>query len=399
MCGVSGHGEELDQLQSDGGDAPALPILGESLAELRATRTSMKWRGYPPDVLPVWVAEMDARPCPEVVDAVTAALRRGDTGYAQLSAFAEAFTGFATRRWGWDPDPRTGFAVPDVMIGIEELLHACTPPASPVVLSPPCYDAFYGFVASVGRRAVLAPLGPDQRLDLEALATAFGQAGRGAAYVLCNPQNPTGTVHSADELRALARLADEHDVLVISDEIHAPLVQPGVTFTPYLALPEAARGIAVVSGSKAWNLAGLKAAIAFAGAEAGPLLGRLHEVVTHGAHHLAVIGQTAAFSRGERWLDQLLGEIAARRAQLEALLAERLPQVIATPASSTYLAWLDCRGLGLPDPAAAFLERGRVALSAGSSYDPAATQWARFNIGTSTAVIDEAVARMARAVG
>ncbi len=371
------------------------PILGESLDQLRATRTSLKWRAFPPDVLPVWVAEMDARPCEPVVEAVGTALRRGDTGYPWAEPLVAAFGDFAKRRWDWSPEP--GTVVADVMIGIEELLHVLTPPGGAVVLSPPCYDSFYGFVASVRRRTVLAPLGADHRLDATALDRAFADAGPSSAYVLCNPQNPTGTVHTPEELATVARLAERHGVTVVSDEIHAPLVQPGTTFTPYLSLPEAARGIAVVSASKAFNLAGLKAALVVPGPEAREAVGELHEVVTHGANHLGVIAQTAAYSRGEAWLDQLLGEIRDRRTLLATLLAEHLPGVVATPAEATYLAWLDCSGLGLADPAGTFLARGRVCLSPGTSYDPDGVQWARFNLATSAPVVAEAVRRMATA--
>lgn len=373
-------------------------ILGESFEQLRATRTSMKWREYPADVLPVWVAEMDAAPCEPVVEAVTAALRRGDTGYRYAPPFAEAYAGFARRRWGWAPDPARMFVVPDVMIGVAELLRANTAPDAAVVVSPPCYDSFYGFVESVGRRLVEARLDAGQRLDPAALAAAFADAGPGAAYVLCNPQNPTGTVHSAAELAEVARLADRYGVLVISDEIHAPLVRPGVEFTPYLTVPEAARGVAVVSASKAWNLPGLKAALAVPGPDAFDAVHRMHEVVTHGAQHLGVIAHTAAFADGEEWLDRLRGELDERRQLLGELLADRLPEIVLTPADATYLAWLDCRGLGLADPTATFLDRGRVALTGGTHYDRTATQWARFNLGTSAEVIDEAVRRMAVAV-
>jgi len=373
-------------------------ILGESLDELRRTRTSLKWQAFPDDVLPAWVAEMDARPCPPVVEAVSAALARGDTGYPVAGPFAAAFAGFAKRRWDWAVDPDAAMLVPDVMIGIEELLHALTGPAAGVVVSPPCYDSFYGFVESVGRRLVEARLGPDQRLDLAGLEAAFVEAGPGSAYILCNPQNPTGTVHTPDELAAVARLADQHGVLVVSDEIHAPLVRPGTDFTPYLSVPEASAGIALVSATKAFNLAGLKAALAIPGSDAHDTLGRLHEVVTHGAGHLGVIAQTAAYESGSAWLDQLRDEIAENRVLLTRLLAASLPEVAVTPADATYLAWLDCRGLGLDDPAEVFLSRGRLAVSAGTRYDRTATGWVRFNLGTSPAVIEEAVRRMAASV-
>lgn len=373
---------------------PRSEILGAGLEELRATRTSVKWQRFGPDAIPVWVAEMDAAPCPEVVEVVTDALRRGDTGYAWGPPFAAAFGRFARRRWGWEVDTERALQVPDVMIGVQELIAARVPADRAVVLSPPCYDSFFGFVEASRRRLVEAPLGPDHRLDLEALDRAFAEAGRGSAYLLCNPQNPTGTVHAPAELAALAGVADDRGVLVVSDEIHAPLVQPHVPFTPYLAVPEAARGIAVVSGSKAWNLAGLKAALAIPGPDAD--LG-LHEVVTHGAHHLATLAQTTAYDVGEDWLDQVLAELADRRRLLTALLAEHLPGVVPTRADATFLAWLDCSDLGLADPAGAFLRQG-VAVSRGEWYDRRATRWVRFNIGTSAEVIGEAVARMARVV-
>ncbi|MDT0200430.1 aminotransferase class I/II-fold pyridoxal phosphate-dependent enzyme [Nocardioides sp. AE5] len=376
-------------------------ILGESLARLRATRTSVKWRFFEPEVLPVWVAEMDARPCPEVVEVVTTALHTGDTGYAWAAPYAAAFAGFSRRRWGWAPDPATMMLLPDVMIGIEEILHVL--PGDAVVVSPPCYDSFHGFVASVRKRAVLAPLGLDHRLDAEALERAFIEAGPGAAYLLCNPHNPTGTVNTPDELAMLAALADRHGIQVISDEIHAPLTAPGATFTPYLQVPGAERGIAVVSASKSWNLAGLKAALAVPGPEAS-VLDELHEVVTHGANHVAVLAQTAAYAHGDVWLDRVNAEIAENRALLVDLLVRELPQVAVAPAEATYLAWLDCRALGLPgvgrdDPAAHFLEHGRVALASGLRYDPVGgAGWARFNLGTSPEVITEAVRRMVTAV-
>ncbi|KRF16487.1 cystathionine beta-lyase [Nocardioides sp. Soil797] len=375
-------------------------ILGSSLDELRATRSSVKWRFFEPDVLPVWVAEMDARPCPEVVDVVTRAVRDGDTGYAWAPPFIEAFTGFADRRWGWRPDPEQALLLPDVMIGIEEMLHTLTEPSSAVVVSPPCYDSFHGFVEAVGRRPVHARLDEAGRLDPETLAGAFAEAGRGSAYLLANPANPTGVAHTRAELAMLAGLADEHGVLVLSDEIHAPLVRPGVEFTPYLSVPEAAKGIALVSASKSWNLAGLKAALAFPGAAAAERLASLHEVVTHGANHLGVLAQSAAYEHGEPWLDQLLGELDDNRLLLEKQLGDHLPGVRMMPAEATYLAWLDCSALGLADPATEFLERGRVALSAGTRYDrEQGSQWARFNLATSPEVIEEAVRRMARTLG
>lgn len=377
-----------------------MEILGQSLEQLRATRTSAKWRHYPADVVPVWVAEMDSAPCPEVAAAVVAAVERGDTGYTDPSGTAEyiaASVEFAAARWGWSPEAAVAVASSDVMGAVRQLIIDLTPADSPVVVSPPCYNSFWGLVSRLGRRAVAAPLDGAYRLDPDSLARAFAEAGPGAAYILCNPQNPTGTLHTAAELRQLAELADRYGIVVISDEIHAPLVRPGRQFIPYLSVAGSERGFAVHSASKAYNLAGLRGSVVHPGAAVTADLAR-----TRSRHeppqHLAVIGQTAAYRTDGRWLDQLLHEIDQRHDLLVALLAEHLPGVVATPADATYLVWLDCSALGLSDPFQTFLERGRVALVTGKGYDPHRPDFARFNVATSAEVLTEAVRRMALAV-
>ncbi|MGW4349484.1 MalY/PatB family protein [Streptomyces sp. NPDC004690] len=370
--------------------------------ELRR-RTSMKWRTHPADVLPLWVAEMDV-PQPEaVVRAVTDALALGDTGYPAGTAYAEALAAFAAKRWGWDTlaVERTAL-VPDVMLGVVEMLKLVTGPGDPVIVNPPVYPPFFQFVTHMDRRVVQAPLGPDLRLDLDALDEAFGRAVAGggrAAYLLCNPQNPTGTVHSAAELTAVAELAGRHGVRVVADEIHAPLTAAGVAFVPYLSVPGGERGLSLMSASKGWNLAGLKAALAVAGPEAAADLARLPEEVGHGASHLGVIAHTAALRDGIAWLDALLAGLDENRRLLAALLAEHLPEIRHRPGRATFLAWLDCRGLGLgDDPAQAFLDRGRVALNSGLPFGEGGAGHVRLNIGTSPDLITEAVRRMTEAV-
>ncbi|WP_439941575.1 MalY/PatB family protein [Streptomyces sp. BBFR115] len=370
--------------------------------ELRR-RTSMKWRTHPADVLPLWVAEMDV-PQPEaVVRAVTDALALGDTGYPAGTAYAEALAAFAAKRWGWDTlaVERTAL-VPDVMLGVVEMLKLVTGPGDPVIVNPPVYPPFFQFVTHMDRRVVQAPLGPDLRLDLDALDEAFGRAVAGggrAAYLLCNPQNPTGTVHTAAELTAVAELAGRHGVRVVADEIHAPLTAAGAAFVPYLSVPGGERGLSLMSASKGWNLAGLKAALAVAGPEAAADLARLPEEVGHGASHLGVIAHTAALRDGIAWLDALLAGLDENRRLLDALLAEHLPEIRHRPGRATFLAWLDCRGLGLgDDPAQVFLDRGRVALNSGLPFGEGGAGHVRLNIGTSPDLITEAVRRMTEAV-
>ncbi|WP_326554284.1 MalY/PatB family protein [Micromonospora sp. NBC_01813] len=367
-------------------------------------RTSVKWRVYPPDVLPVWVAEMDVDLAEPIVEAVGSALRAGDLGYATGAGYAEAVAGFAAARWGWDGlAPARTAIVPDVMLGVVEMLKLVTVPGDTVVVNPPVYPPFYAFLRSMDRRVREAPLDDVGRLDLTGLAEAFTAAtagGRGAAYLLCSPHNPTGTVHTVDELASVAELAARYGVRVVVDEIHAPVTAHGVTFVPYLSVPGADDGLSLISASKGWHLAGLKAALAVAGPGAADDLARLPEEVGHGVNHLGVIAHAAAFRDGGGWLDTVRTGIDANRLLLADLLATQLPQVRYAPGEATFLAWLDCRALGLgDDPAAVFLDRGRVALSAGGDFGSGGAGHARLNLAAAPETIAEAVRRMTASLG
>ncbi|MFI5469199.1 MalY/PatB family protein [Streptomyces cacaoi] len=380
----------------------ANPLQALTLDRLRC-RTSMKWRTYPADVLPLWVAEMDVPLAEPVVAAVTQALARGDTGYPAGTAYAEALALFAAKRWAWDglAVERTAI-VPDVMLGAVEMLKLVTGPGDPVVVNPPVYPPFFQFVEHMDRRIAEAPLGADGRLDLAVLEDAYRRAvfgGGRAAHLLCSPHNPTGTVHTAGELAAVAALARRYGVRVVVDEIHAPLTSPGGDFVPWLAVPGAENGLSLMSASKGWNLAGLKAALAVAGPEAAADLALLPEEVSHGPSHVGVLAHTAALLEGAGWLDALLAGLDDNRRLLTALLAEHLPGVGYRPGDATYLAWLDCRALGLgDDPAAVFLERGRVALSRGLDFGTGGAGHVRLNIATSPEILTEGVRRMAAAL-
>ncbi|MEU5771571.1 MalY/PatB family protein [Streptomyces asoensis] len=380
----------------------ANPLQALTLDRLRC-RTSMKWRTHPADVLPLWVAEMDVPLAKPVARAVTEAVALGDTGYPAGTAYAEALSRFAAERWGWDglAVERTAI-VPDVMLGVVEMLKLVTGPGDAVVVNPPVYPPFFLFVEHMDRRIAEAPLGADGRLDLAVLEEAYRRAVAGggrAAHLLCSPHNPTGTVHTAAELAAVAGLARRYGVRVVADEIHAPLTGPGAKFVPYLAVPGAEDGLSLMSASKGWNLAGLKAALAVAGPAAAPDLALLPEEVSHGPSHVGVLAHTAALREGTGWLDALLAGLDDNRRLLRALLAERLPEVVYRPGEATYLAWLDCRALGLgADPAAVFLERGRVALSPGPDFGTGGTGHVRLNLATSAEILTEGVRRMAAAV-
>lgn len=377
--------------------SPSHPLRDLNEQSLRR-RTSIKWREHPADVLPLWVAEMDVLIAEPIRAALVQAVNDGDTGYPHGTGYAEAFAGFAADRWGWDGIDPSGVAyAADVMTGIAEAIRLVSGPGDPVVVNPPVYPPFFGFTEHAGREVVEAPLGPDGRLDLEVLAEAFvraGAGGRPVTYLLCNPHNPTAVAHTAAELGVVVELAARHRVRVVVDEIHGPLVPSG--FVPYLSLDGADDAIVVTSASKAFNLAGAKAALMIPGTRSLPDLVRLPEVVSHGPSHLGVLAHTVALTDGRRWLDALHTDLDANREQLGALLVEHLPSVRWGRGDATYLAWLDCRELGLgDDPAAAFLGRGRVALNSGLPFGRGGRGHVRLNLATTPEILTEAVIRMA----
>ncbi len=382
------------------------PFEQVPLADLQQ-RTSLKWRFFEPDVLPLWVAEMDVLPAEAITRAVHDAMRRGDTGYPAGTQYAGAFARFADARWGAPVDVARTALVSDVMMGAFELIRLLTPPGGRVIVTSPVYPPFHAYARHAERRVVEAPLDDDLRLDLSAIEEACAaSAEAGAVLLLCNPHNPTGTVHTRAELEAVAQVAARHGVRVVSDEVHAPIVFDA-HFTPYWTVDP--RGLSITSASKAFNLAGLRTALIVGGAETGSDLASIAEVVSHGPSHIASIAHVAAFDEGGAWLDAVLAGLRENRAVLERALAEHAPSIRWRRGEATYLAWLDCRGtrvaetdaradagyIGLSSgPAKAFLDRARVGLSAGEAFGTGGENHVRFNLGTRPDVIEEAVRRM-----
>jgi cysteine-S-conjugate beta-lyase len=384
-------------MESGGRGLPIDPL------DVLRQRRSAKWQTYAKDVLPLTVAEMDVNLAPPVAEVLAEAVRRSDTGYGRATPdLGRAVARFAARRWGWEVDTAQVTAVTDVGVGVVELIRALTRPGDAVVISPPVYPPFFDWGPEAGVRLLEVPLASVDdgwRLDLAALERAF--ATHPAAYVLCNPHNPVGRVHTAGELADLVRLARIYKVTLISDEIHGPLVPPGATFTPLLTVPGAADvAVTVMSASKAWNLAGLKcAAVVTASPRLVAAVDRFPPDTRWRVGHLGVLATVAAYTEGEAWLDDLLVTLDQRRTQLGRLIAIQLPQVTWHPPEATFLAWLDCSAIGPDDTARErFLDRGRVALEPGLRFGAAGSGYARLNFGTSEAILDEAISRMATAL-
>lgn len=366
-------------------------------------RQSVKWQFYEPDVLPAWVAEMDYPLAEPIRRVLHAAVDADDAGYASLQGLGDSFAAWAGARWGWGVDPADVHLAPDVVTGIAEILRAATSPGDEVLIEPPVYAPFASTIRSLGRKVVCAPLvlgDEGWTPDLDAIDRAY--VGGARAHLLCSPQNPTGMVYAQRALEQIATLAERHRVLVVADEIHAPLALPGAVHTVFPLVSTAARrrSIVLTSASKAWNVAGLKAAVMVGSAEEPrAVLGRLPPETPFHAGHFGVLATKTAFREGNAWLSQVVSILDRNRGLLGNLLRSELPAVRYLAPQAGYLAWLDCRGLGLgADPASAFLKRGRVALSSGPSFGVEGDGFARLNFATSRGILEEIVRRMKRAL-
>jgi cystathionine beta-lyase len=375
-------------------------VEAEPLDRLRE-RTSAKWRLFPPDVLPLFVAEMDYPLAPPIIASLQERIAASDSGYvASPQELGVAFAGFAERRWGWRVDPSGIRMTTDVSVGIVETLRRVISPGDGVIIMSPVYAPFTDLVAEAGGRPVDAPLNADFSFDLDAVAAALEGDGV-RAMLISNPHNPLGHPHSAESLVALADLAAAHGVTVVSDEIHAPLTHAAHTFTPFLSVSDAARewGITVTSASKAFNLAGFKCALMVAASERGlAVLDGMWDEVMYRTSILGYHASVAAFAESDDWLDGAIAAIERSAGLLTTLLAQHLPEVAYTPPEASYLAWLDFRGLGWgDDPAARVLEVARVALNPGLEFGPAGAGFARLNLACSPEVLTEAITRIAAA--
>lgn len=377
------------------------PTAAAPMSTLRR-RTSAKWRTYPEDVLPMFVAEMDYPLSPAITAALHQAIELGDTGYiaGRVSAAAQAFRDFAAAKWGWEPDTRRMRTTTDVSVVIVESLRRLIAPGDGVIITPPVYPPFYDLIPEAGGTVVEVPLlddGASFALDVDGIDRALAAGAKGV--LLCSPHNPVGLVHDRATLEQLATVVARHDGFVVADEIHAPLTHHGVAFTPYLSVSDEARahGIAAESGSKAFNLAGLKAALFVAASERmDDLLRSLPDEVTYRTGHFGLIATYEGFAHSGDWLDATITAVEANVAHLEAELAAHLPTVRLRRPSASFLAWLDLSDLGWgDDPAVVARREARVALASGPAFGAPGIGHARMNLACAPETITEAVRRLA----
>jgi len=380
-----------------------LDIHAPALAELR-THRSTKWRDYPSDVLPLPVAEMDFPVAEPIRTLLLEMVAASDLGYlGEIPELPQAFADHARARMNWSVDPRQVHVVTDVGVGVVEVLRLVTAPGDRVLINSPVYHNFSTWIAEVGLRRVDVPFaqdGAEWNINFPEIEAAY-QSGI-KVHLLCSPHNPLGRVYSKEELLRIAELADEYSVIVISDEIHGPLTFPEARFIPFLSLGDVAErvGIIVTAASKAWNIAGLKCGLVVSqGAQTSEILKQLPVATHYRASLLGAFASATAFAEGGEWLDSIMQNLDFNRHLLFDLLQARLPEIKFSIPKNSYLAWLDLSALNLgQNPAAVFLERGKVAILDGRGFGPTGSGFARLNFATSPEILAEAVERMVVAI-
>ena len=365
--------------------------------------TGIKWTKFPDDVLAAWVADMDLAPPRFAVDAVKALADRGDFGYnlTAVNQLPELFQQWQKRHHRWEPDLDQVMVFDDVLQVIAQCLWMNTEPGDGVVLLTPIYPPFIRAIEGAGRKVVDVPFDTEGwRLNRQTLEDAIQPDT--SAILLCSPHNPTGRVFDAEERQAIAEVAVERDLLLISDEVWGDLTHPEATHVPMATVSSevAARTVTISSASKAFNLAGLRCAVAHIGHQ--PLKAEFDRLPPHFLGAVSSPGAEAAlacWTIGEPWLDETKAFLTARRDQVAKRVVEDLPGVSFQVPEATYLAWLDLSHLELPDePREWLFTNAKVALSPGPDFGRNGAGFVRINFATSEGLIDALFDRIVAAL-
>ena len=369
-------------------------------------RTGAKWSHYPPDILPAWVADMDYAVAEPIRAALAERVARSDLGYPQAlerSGLRELFAERMAARFAWQVSPGEVLVLADVVQGLYLCLHTLSAPGDGAVIQTPIYPPFLHAAAETGRRAVLCPLRAGREnyeIDFEQLDAAIDAGTR--VLMLCHPHNPSGRAYTHAELERLAELACRHDLVIVSDEIHADLMLDERRHVPIASLaPEvAARTVTLMSASKAFNIAGLCLAFAHFGSPA--LKQRFEAWPAHSrgsVNTLAIAATTAAWREAQAWQDAVIARLRENRDRVAAFARTQWPTVRHFPPAATYLAWFDLRPLALPDEPYDFLLReAKVAVSPGRNFGIEGAGHVRLNFATTPALLDAILDRLQRAL-
>jgi cysteine-S-conjugate beta-lyase len=378
-------------------------IDSTTVTTLRA-RGSFKWTAPGPDGLGAAVAEMDFGAAPPILDALAGLSAAANFGYLPprlAEELAVACADFMARRYGWRTDPSDIHPIPDVIKGLELAITHFSRPGSPVILPTPAYMPFLIVPRFLGREIIQVPMLDDGTgfftVDWDGIDAAFRAGGH--LLIFCNPHNPLGRVFSHAEMTQLTGIVDRRGGRVFADEIHAPLIYPGQRHIPYASTSETAAGhtLTATSASKAWNLPGLKCAEVVLTSE--PDRQRWADMgvfASHGASNPGVVANIAAFRHGEPWLDEVLGYLDDSRRLLAELLRQQLPGVRYRPPDGTYLAWLNCTALDLPQsPGELVTDRARITVVDGPAFGTGGAGAFRLNFATPQPILSEMVRQIA----
>jgi cystathionine beta-lyase len=372
----------------------------------RRSTDSNKWRKFGPDVLPLWVADMDFPSPPAVVAALQARVAHGFFGYLTESPELPAVVAErVAKRYGWRVSPEAVVLIPGVNVANNFACSALAAPGEGILLQTPAYPPILRATSNLGRRQQRHVLDRDAGgryvVDLDAFTAAITPGTK--AFVLCNPHNPIGRVYTRTELEGMAAACLARDLWIVADEIHCDLLLDGRTHVPMASLsPEVeARTLTFMAPSKTFNLPGLKCAVAIVPNRA--LRERLTTAMGDLMSKPNILGHTAAvtaYREGDEWLEALLRYLAANRDFVGDYVRTKLPGVTVAPAEATYLAWLDCRDARIPgaDPYTFFLERARVALNDGRLFGPGGDGFVRLNFGCPRSLLIEGLERMRMAL-
>ncbi|HET9125263.1 MAG TPA: MalY/PatB family protein [Solirubrobacteraceae bacterium] len=383
----------------------------------RRASNSMKWASAramlredeaAADPLPMWVADMDFRAPQAVRDALREAVEFGVFGYpaGPTRAYLNAVTGWQARRFGWEVPRDWVVPTAGVITSLKTAVQAFSSPGDSVLIQPPVYAHFHNDVLMNGRHLALAPLQRTEdgyRFDPAVFEAAIRPDTK--LFILSHPHNPTGNVWSEEELRTMGEICARHEILVISDEIHQDLIiNPGRRHLPFAALGPrfAENSITCTAPSKTFNLPGLQCANLFIADRR-----RREEFTRHYERNLfgivnllGMVAAEAAYAHGESWLEQLLPYLRANHLRFAEAVDETGSGVRVLPADSLYLAWMDCRGLGM-DAAALehfMLTRARLWLDRGQKFGLEGHGYMRVNLGCPRATVEEAIARLTTAL-
>jgi cysteine-S-conjugate beta-lyase len=377
----------------------------------RAGTDSFKWdcceRVFgAPDVLPLWVADMDFLCPPPVVEAIKERAAHGVYGYTMTPPSAyEAVVAWLRARFGWEIQREWITFIPGVVPGANFAIHACSRPGGHILIQPPVYPPFFAAIAENGRRQALNQLrlrDGHYEMDFDDLARKLSR-GVEMAF-LCAPHNPVGRVWREDELVRFGELCLQNEVVIVSDEIHHDLVFKGARHVPLASLSDALaqRTITLVAPSKTFNLAGLSASAAII---PNPRLRRqfgqaIEQAGIHFINLFGGVGLEAGYRYGADWLDQLLEYLQGNLNYMLEYFASEAPAIKPIKPEGTYMAWLDCRDLGLDGPALKrfMIEQARVGLNDGPTFGPGGEGFQRINMACPRSILAEALDRIRDAV-